>query len=313
MNRVPQHLRRTPQNFRRPFWLPASNYYVLSTAIAAAVFFLVWGMLRETEEEAPWITAGFFANIVLICAVVLREIVLRRYRERLLINQKRLDHNLRNVPRRQVTAEQKISLERNSEFINEIERKSQAAKVLNKLPEAHLEAFEACYDYLQMTGKQLETINHGSPRLEAILKGRAKVESLGHSHLLQWASGESRYLVQEARNRANMTEKVEMAQRAVNVLESALRFYPEDEELIESLSVVKEFLVSIRVSHWMEQAERAAFKGNNQRAISHYRDALFFLAREGAANPEHETIAAKINTEIENLRQGIPGDESKGW
>lgn len=269
----------------------------------------MWGLLRETEEEAPWITAGLFANIVLICAVVLREIVLRRYRERLLLNQKRLDHNLRNVPRRQVAVEQKISLERNAEFINEIERKSQAANVLNKLPEAHLEAFEACYDYLQMTGKQLESINHGSPRLEAILKGRAKAESLGHSHLLQWASGESRYLVQEARNRANMNEKVEMAQRAASVLESALRFYPEDDELIQSSSAVKEFLVSIRVSHWMEQAERAAFKGHNQRAISHYRDALFFLAREGVLNPEHEVIAAKINAEIENLRQRISKDE----
>jgi hypothetical protein len=36
---------------RRPFWLPASNYYVLAFAIAVAVFFVVWGILQDGGDD----------------------------------------------------------------------------------------------------------------------------------------------------------------------------------------------------------------------------------------------------------------------
>jgi hypothetical protein len=66
---------------------------------------------------------------------------------------------------------------------------------------------------------------------------------------------------------------------------------------------LKDFIASIKVSHWIEQAERAAFKGNYKRAVSLYRDALFFLAREEVKTDEREAIAGRINSEIESLRQ----------
>ena len=64
---------------RPPFWLPASNYYVLAVAIALAFFFVVWGILDDVDGvRAPWQTAGVSASILLVGAVVLREMILRR-------------------------------------------------------------------------------------------------------------------------------------------------------------------------------------------------------------------------------------------
>src|SRR5687768_15287321 len=79
---------------RRPFWLPASNYYVLAVAISAAFFFLVWGILHDGGEETPWITAGISASILLCGAVILREIVLRRARNRFIRQQKIIGNNV---------------------------------------------------------------------------------------------------------------------------------------------------------------------------------------------------------------------------
>jgi hypothetical protein len=59
----------------------------------------------------------------------------------------------------------------------------------------------------------------------------------------------------------------------------------------------------MRVGHWIEQAERSAFKGNYKRAISHYKDALYFLARENQKSPEIEHIAEQINAEILKLKE----------
>ncbi len=78
--------------------------------------------------------------------------------------------------------------------------------------------------------------------------------------------------------------------------------------MIESESALKEFIASIRISHWIEQAQRAAFKGNPKRALSLYRDALFYLAREDVKNIDKEKIAEQINSEIEILR-GDPTDK----
>ena len=133
--------------------------------------------------------------------------------------------------------------------------------------------------------------------------GRQKVEKIHKFHLLNWASIESQNRIKEAKINVTVNEKLENAQRALNVLYSALEFYAEDEQLIESAEAIKDFIVNVRVSHWIEQAERATFKENYKRAINHYRDALFFLARENERTSEHEKIAEQINAEIEKLRE----------
>jgi hypothetical protein len=80
-----------------------------------------------------------------------------------------------------------------------------------------------------------------------------------------------------------------------------LKVYPDEEELKVSACAVREFITSSRVAHWVELAERAAFKGQYRRAIDRYRDALFYLTRDGADH-DREAGAERITREIELLR-----------
>ena len=64
---------------------------------------------------------------------------------------------------------------------------------------------------------------------------------------------------------------------------------------------MREFITSSRVAHWVELAERAAFKGYLQRAVDCYRDALFYLSSD-RPGPAGEAAAEKITREIEMLR-----------
>ncbi|MGI8789222.1 MAG: hypothetical protein ACR2HG_15895 [Pyrinomonadaceae bacterium] len=295
---------RVAGNYRRPFWLPASNYYVLAAALAIVFFFLVWGILHEGEEEASWMIAGIGASLVLGGAVVLREIVLKERRKNFLLAEKRLNYNVNNLlAQAHSDGANKLTLEKNAALIREIQKKSEAARTLGKISNGHLEVFEVCSEYLSLAERQMETAGVGSPRLAGLRRGREIVGELHRFHLLSWAEIESRSLTQKAKKYVTISEKLNAAQEALFVLDSALQFYPNEPRLTESESVLKEFIASIKVSHWIEQADRAAFKGNHKRAVSLYRDALFFLAREDVKTQDRETIAGKINSKIESLRE----------
>ena len=291
--------------YRRPFWLPASNYYILTIAVAIAFFFLVWGILHEKSDDMAYVPAGIGASLVLIGAVFLREVVLRKARNRYLSAQRKLDYNLNNLAFHKPPSlnPNKLTLEKNAAIIAEIRKKSEAAQVLGKLSDGHWEVFEMCNEYLSLNESEIETVGIGSPRLAALRRGREVVGELHHFHLLTWAEIESRALTQKSKNRVTMSEKLQTAQKALTVLDSALQFYPNESKLLESEDALKIFVASIKVSHRIEQAERAAFKGNYKRAISNYRDALFFLARENVQAEEKEIIAEKINAEIAKLRE----------
>jgi len=295
----------TPYKYRRPFWLPASNYYVLTVSITIALFFIISGILFEEETDAPWITSGILSSFVFISAVILREVVLRKARMRYLMTERRLDANIKNlsVPVKTNANSNKLSLEKNSSIIQQIREKSAAAQNSGKLYEGHYDVFQLCDEYLLLNKQQIETVGVGSPRLAALRRGREIVEELHYFHLLSWAQNKTRLLTQESKIRATISEKLESAQRALAALNSALEFYPHDRQLLESETILKEFIISIKVSDSVEQAERSAFKGNYKRAINHYRDALFFIARESLSSPELEVTVEKINAEIENLHR----------
>src|SRR5687768_12777364 len=128
---------------RRPFWLPASNYYVLSIAVSTAFFFLVWGILHDGGEATPWVTAGISASVLLCGAVILREIILRRARMRYFDHQRMMEssvggHHLHGTDPRHPT---KLTLEQNASILREIKQKSDAAKVLSKFSAGHREVF----------------------------------------------------------------------------------------------------------------------------------------------------------------------------
>jgi tetratricopeptide (TPR) repeat protein len=108
-------------------------------------------------------------------------------------------------------------------------------------------------------------------------------------------------LTREAQQRARLYEKVEVANRALDCIDSALKAYPEEHELNESAAAVREFITSSKVAHWVELAERAAFKGHYRRAIDCYRDALFYLTR-GVPDGDRGAAAERVTREIELLR-----------
>ena len=140
---------------RRPFWMPAMSYYVLAMAVAAAIFFLVWGILYDNAVETPWVTSGIGASIVLAGAVIIREVILRRARNQFFRHQRAIDNAKSNYgsERRE---QGKLSVERNAAIIKQIRQKSDAAKVLNTLSAGHREVFELCAEYLTLVDRDLK-------------------------------------------------------------------------------------------------------------------------------------------------------------
>lgn len=289
---------------RRPFWLPASNYYFLAVSAALGFFFLAWGILHDAGEETPWITAGIGASLLLFGAVLLRELVLRRFRNRFIRRENLLDKQIKQVYSRiePIRAADKLTIERNAVLIGEIKRKSEAAKVLGKLAAAHREVFELCDSYLEKNESELRTIGAGSPRLGPLIKGKESAGRHHHYHMLRWAELETSELSQAARDRPKLDEKLEAANKAIGVIEFALGYYPYDRSLIESREVLGEMAVSIEVTGIVEEAEQAAFQGNVKQARSLYRDALFRLGRDDQNFGNREAAAERINRELEKLQ-----------
>src|SRR5436190_9785884 len=289
---------------RRPFWLPASNYYVMAAAVSIAFFFLVWGILHDEGDETPWVSSGVGASVILAGAVILRELILRRARNRFLQMERRVSDNFSTV-RAQLGDRRrggKLTLEKNAAILKEIKQKSAAAKVLSKLSAGHREVFELCGEYLARNESELTTVNAGSPRLAALLKGRNTASRFHHHHLLQWAEIEARSLTNEANGLTDVDERLRAANEAMTVIEFALQSYPTEDSLLESRDVLREMSVSIKVSDIVERAERAAFKNETRDAIGLYRDALFYFGRDNVHTAERQAAADRIMAQMEKLR-----------
>lgn len=307
-NKLQRKSVRRSRNYKsRPFWLPASNFYILAAATAIAFFFFIWWILHEGGEEIPYIPAGIGASIILGGAVFLREVILRRARQRFLMTQKILDHNLNRAGRVSggQNARKKLSIKQNAAIIEQIKRKSEAALILDKFSEGHWEVFELCNKYLYQNKRELETVGVGSPRLAAFRKGREIVREIHKLHLLNWAEIESRSKLATAKNQLSVAEKLEFTQKAITILDKALEFYPQESRLLESVEAVKEFNSSIKISHLIEAAEKAAFKGEKAEAVNIYRDALYFLNKEPFQNAERRLIEENIIAEIEKIEQTL--------
>ncbi len=288
-----------------PFWLSKSRFYFLSIVVALVIFFFLWAIIQESGDKTPWITAGLITSILLLCAFFLREFVLRKTKYAYVVSKNNSEFSLskRTSNGGNKSGKLALSLQQNSSFLNRIEKKSKQARKNNQLVEGHLEAFRLCEDYMNLTSKELKKAAVGSTKWGAIKNGRKRVRKVHKHHLISWAALESRRLTKEAKLKGTIAGKIETAQQANLVLESALSFYPEDSQLIDSIEAVSDFISSIKISHWIELAEKATFKGNYKRAISHYKDALFYLARETIGNIDKDQLAQKINKEIKHLRK----------
>lgn len=157
----------------------------------------------------------------------------------------------------------------------------------------------------------MQHVGVGSPRLAALRRGRDIAEGFRKHHLLRWVEIETKIFTERANLQPELADKINLAQTALLTIESALKFYPDEEQLIDSKSALKEFIGSVKISHRIENAEKEAFKENYRKAVGQYRDALFYLAREDVQSSEKEVIAARINAEIERIRALEKGSAKK--
>jgi tetratricopeptide (TPR) repeat protein len=192
-----------------------------------------------------------------------------------------------------------------------LQKQSAEADARDLPPQAHRDLYELCTDYLHGAEQALQSPTLPAEGRLALRAGQERVRALQRHHLLTWARGSARAFTHEAQQRVRLYEKLEAANRALECIDSALKVYPDEEELQVSAHAVREFITSSRVAHWVELAERAAFKGYYRRAIDRYRDALFYLTRDGAG-PDLEAGAERITREIELLRARLATGKSTG-
>lgn len=267
-----------------------------AAAASAALFFVLWWTLQG--EENPWVPAGLAASVVMLGAASARILVMRR-RARLMRPQNGRDWRDHSMRRPSGKVMQSTSL--HSAALRALQKQSADANARELPPPAHREIFDLCTDYLNGAEQALLSPSLPAEGRLALRLGLERVRILQRHHLLTWARGSARALTHEAQQRVRLHEKVETANRALECIDSALKVYPDEEELKVSARAVCEFITSSRVAHWVELAERAAFKGYYRRAIDRYRDALFYLTRDG---PDHdrEAGAERIAREIDLLR-----------
>lgn len=283
----------------------ASGYILASGATAAALFFILWWMLHSSGDESPWVPAGLAASVVMLVAVAAREVVMRRAWARYILETDRREQAASEVKRRSSSGSSRSSsqpVDSYSAQLRALQKQSAEAMAPGALPEAHLETYLSCQEYLEGTEDALRKAKVGKENGFALRAGQERARVLARQHLLNWARGASRSLTNEAQQRVRLSDKIETARRALDVLDSALNLYPNEEELHESKLAVREFIASVKISHWVELAERAAFKGYYQRAIDRYRDALFYLSRENMKEETRAETAERIGREIELLR-----------
>lgn len=294
---------RKPQR-PQPFYLPAANYYVLTFAIGTGIFFVVWGLLHDTGDEMPWVSAGIAFSLIVGGAVVVREVLIRRARKRFEVTKREMDNQLAEamIKVRTTGRAPKLSLEQNQLLLAEIAKKSEAARVLGRFAEAHREVFELCSRYILVAERELPQVNIGSPRLPALRKGATTASKVRRQHVLAWAQIETSRLTQLARASDRSVERIASVQEAISVIDTAISHCPDELSLDDTRSLLNEMLASVRVAHFEERAERAIFNGQRREAMAYYRDALFHLGRENSGSVERDAKAEEIQGRMEKLR-----------
>lgn len=281
--------------------MPSSTGYMIAAITAAiALFFALWWMLVVGGDEAPWVPAGLAASVVLLVALSAREVVMRRAWTRYLLENS-VPEGVPRVKSDKNPSKKTHSTSLHAAALAAIQKQSAEAEAALS-PELHLEVFHLCQNYLESTEEALHSNSLPPEKRNALRAGQERVRALEKHHLLTWARDSSRSLTHEAQRRVRMSDKIETAGRALECLESALRIFPEEQELNESKLAIRHFIASVKVAHWVELAERASFKGHYRRAIDRYKDALFYLARESVKDDVRIAGEKRINREIELLR-----------
>lgn len=284
--------------------MPSSAGYLLGAVVAAmALFFALWWMLVSGGDEAPWIPAGLAASVVLLVALSAREVVMRRAWTRYLLDQG-AEPSVRTTGEHKRPAAKSHSTSVLAAAWQTIQKQAAEADSGSNT-DLHFDVFHLCQEYLASADEALRSNTLASEKRNAIRVGQERVRGVQKHHLLTWARDSSRALTYEAQQRARTSERIEAANRALHCLDSALQFYPQEAELLESGVAIREFIASVKVAHWIESAERSAFKGHYRRAIDRYKDALFYLSREPVKEEIKVASTERIGREIELLQARV--------
>jgi hypothetical protein len=293
--------------------MPSTAGYMAAAVFIATVVFFVTGLaLHANDDEAPWLLASLAGGGVLLLAAAARELVMRRAWSRYTRDMELEMRRRTSVAPRPAAAGRAgvpSSVHASASALRKLQNRISEAPATGASPEAHLEAFRLCEKYLADSEEAIRSAGGGSDVRAALRAGQERVRALQKGHLLTWARGEATRLTQEAQRRVRLSDKIETAQRALAVIDEALRVYPSEPELHRSATAVRDFVASVKVGHWVEMAERAAFRGRYGRAIARYRDALFYLSRAEMGDASRDEAADRINREIELLRARVATDD----
>lgn len=286
--------------------MPSSAGYMIAAIVIAIVSGLVlWWMLANGGDEAAWLPAGLAVCVILLVALSAREVVMRRAWTKYL-----LDHGINQNPKSRSGSHSRsqkktFSASLHSAALRTIQKQSNAADSPGSSPESHFEVAKLCHDYLTSTEEAMRSGSTGSEKGIAVRAGQERVRLLHKHHLLTWARGHSLSLTREAQQRARTFDKIETANKALDCIDSALGIYPDEAELHQSKAAIKEFVASVKVAHWIELAERSAFKRHYRRAIDRYRDALFYLNQDVIKEDVRVAGTERIEKEIDKLKAAL--------
>jgi hypothetical protein len=288
----------------------SAGYMIAVIVIAVGLGLVLWWMLANGGDEAPWLPAGLAVSVVLLVALSAREVVMRRAWTRYL-----LEHGIQETSKSRSSHGERsqkkgFSASLHSAALRAIQKQSAAADSPGSTSQAHFDVAQLCHDYLSSTEEAMRSGSMGSEKGIAIRAGQERVRSLHKYHLLSWARGHSLALTREAQQRARTFDKIETANKALECIDSTLRVYPEEAELHESKAAIGEFIASVKVAHWVELAERSAFKGHYRRAIDRYRDALFYLNQDVVKEEVRVSGSERIDKEIAKLRAALRSETS---
>jgi hypothetical protein len=285
-----------------------AGYMFAAGGLSLALFWLIWILLRSDGDEAPWLPAGLAAGFVILFAAAAREVVMRRawarYTREMELVMGATDAG-RVAPRAKSASGNWPGMQAQVAALRGLQQRLTELDAPNAPSESHLEAYRLCEQYLANTDEALRAPGGAAEMRAALRSGQERVRALQRKHLLAWARGEATRLTQEAQRRVRPSDKIETAQRALEVLGEALRVYPGEQELADSSVALRNFVASVKVGQWVEMAERAAFRGKYARAVARYRDALFYLSRADMSEDARDETAVRIQREIELLRARV--------
>jgi hypothetical protein len=289
-----------------------AGYMAVAGGLSLALFWAIWLLLHTDGDEAPWIPAGLAAGFVILIAAAAREIMMRRAWARY-AREMELVMGAGDASRAAVKlkpAASRSGMQAQVAALRGLQQRLAELDAAGTPPEAHLEAYRLCEQYLAGAEEALRAPGGAAEMRVALRSGQERVRALQRKHLLAWARGETTRLTQEAQRRVRLSDRVETAQRALEVLGDALKVYPEEQGLRDSAVAVRDFIASVKVGQWVEMAERAAFRGKYARAVARYCDALFYLSRADMGEDARAEAATRIQREIEMLRARMRTSEA---